>query len=362
MCARSRGGRSRTAPHSGNSRPHRPVRSSDSTTSTSGRPAPSSDSSSASAVRGQGSRSSGAVSARWCRVPAATGSPVRAAVAATRSTSAGSRAAAASRASATSPRCSTTPAASGRRTGGRRSAARPRRGRAARAERRPTSAANAIARAGPGQGPGQVEPVADLQHRGHLVGVLGAEHVAGAPGEAVQLGADVEQQVARLQHLTAGAVEQLGRGERVDQVHVAQPAVAVLQVGLDAVGDLPHLGPAVAGGVGELVEPAPDARAPGLPDGAADGVGQRLVAGDVPGLEQPQRGPQVRRGHLDGLARACARSGRARCRRPTAGTTSARRAARCPCGRRAAARGRGRSTARARDGPARPRRPGPRGR
>ena len=36
-CARSRGGRSRTAPHSGNSRPHRPVRSSDSTTSTSGR-------------------------------------------------------------------------------------------------------------------------------------------------------------------------------------------------------------------------------------------------------------------------------------------------------------------------------------
>ena len=156
---------------------------------------------------------------------------------------------------------------------------------------------------GPGQGPGQVEPVADLQHRGHLVGVLGAEHVAGAPGEAVQLGADVEQQVARLQHLTAGAVEQLGRGERVDQVHVAQPAVAVLQVGLDAVGDLPHLGPAVAGGVGELVEPAPDTRAPGLPDGAADGVGQRLVAGDVPGLEQPQRGPQVRRGHLDGLAR-----------------------------------------------------------
>ena len=93
-CARSRGGRSRTAPHSGNNRPHRPVRSSDSTTSTSGWPVPSSDSSSSRAARGHGSRSSGAVSASRCRVPAAIGSPVRAAVAATRSTRPGSRLAA----------------------------------------------------------------------------------------------------------------------------------------------------------------------------------------------------------------------------------------------------------------------------
>ncbi len=118
----------------------------------------------------------------------------------------------------------------------------------------------------------------------------------------MQLRADVEQEVTCLQDVAPGAVEQLGRGERVDQVHVAQPAVAVLQIGLDAVGDLPHLRPAVVGDLGELVEPAADPRPPGLPDGAADGVGQPGVAGDVPGLQQPQRGAQVRRRDLHGLS------------------------------------------------------------
>ena len=235
-------------------------------------------------------------------MPAATGSPVRAAVAATRSTSAGSRA--------------------GRRVAGQRHLPEvlddPRGERAAHRGAAQRGQAPAGQRGagraqahlggerdrarGARQRPGQVEPVADLQHRRHLVGVLGAQDVAGAPGEAVQLRADVEQEVTCLQDVAPGAVEQLGRGERVDQVHVAQPAVAVLQIGLDAVGDLPHLRPAVAGDLGELVEPAADPRPPGLPDGAADGVGQPGVAGDVPGLQQPQRGAQVRRRDLHGLS------------------------------------------------------------
>src|SRR4029079_19106494 len=103
------------------------------------------------------------------------------------------------------------------------------------------------------------------------------------PGEPVQLGPDVEQQVARGQDVGARAVEQLRRGERVDQVDVAQAAVAVLQVRLDPVGDLADLGPAATGGVGELVEPSPDPGSPRLPDGAAAGCGQGPVGREGPG-------------------------------------------------------------------------------
>ena len=232
------------------------------------------------------------------------------------------------------------------------SAARPRRRTRRRA--RPRTAP------GPGRS-GRRSPA-----RRHLVGVLGAQHVAGAPGEAVQLRADVEQQVTASSTSRAGRSTQLGRGERVDQLDVAQPAVAVLQVGLDAVGDRPR--PCVQrswAAVGELVEPAADPRPPGLPDRAADGVGQPGVAGDVPGLQQPERGAQVGRRDLDGLP-----GGAHGVVEPDPGVPQrvpqlARRAARRPCGRRAAARGRGPSTARARAGPARrprPARRGPRGR
>ncbi len=62
-CTASRGGRSRTAPHSGNSRPHSPVRSNASTTSTSPEPVVSSENSASRADFGHGLRSSGARSA-----------------------------------------------------------------------------------------------------------------------------------------------------------------------------------------------------------------------------------------------------------------------------------------------------------
>ena len=80
MWTTSRGGRSRTAPHSGNSLPHSPVRSSASIVATAGGPAASITSRSLSAGRGQGVRSSGAASdnrpaltppseARWWPTP-----------------------------------------------------------------------------------------------------------------------------------------------------------------------------------------------------------------------------------------------------------------------------------------------------
>jgi hypothetical protein len=153
----------------------------------------------------------------------------------------------------------------------------------------------------PGQRAGQLEPVAQLQHGRHLVGVLGPQHVPGAPGEPVQLRAHVEQQPLGVQHVTGRAVDELGRGEGVDELHVAQPAVAALQVGLHAVRDVTDLAPARVRALDDLVEPAADPGPPRLADGVAHAVGECGVARDVPDLEQPERGAQVGGRHLHGL-------------------------------------------------------------
>ena len=255
------------------------------------------------------------------------------------------------------------PRSSGRRTGGRRSAARPRRGSADAGRAQAHLGGERDRARGPGQRPGQLEPVADLQaptpprRRPGRAARRGRARRGGAAPCGRRAAGHGLQDVARR------AVEQLGRGERVDQLHVAQPAVAVLQVGLDAVGDSPDL---ASSGRGR--PSASSSNRPRIPARQACRTADcgpcptARVAGDVPGLQQPERGAQVRRRDLDGL------SGRAHGvvepdpRRSTAGTTAARRAGRRPCGRRAAARGRGPSTARARAGPARRRRPARRGR
>lgn len=109
------------ASHSGNSRPHSPVRSSASMVATAVGPADSSTSRSSSASRGQGSGISGAA-------------------AATRSTRPTSVSGRASRASTISPAYSTTPSSRGWRLGRRTSADTPLRGSAFSAVRSPVSA------------------------------------------------------------------------------------------------------------------------------------------------------------------------------------------------------------------------------
>ena len=137
----SRGGRSRTAPHSGISLPHRPVRSSASMGAIMCGPVPSRTSRSERASAGHGSRSSGAKSASRASVDAAIGSPVRADAAATRKIRPGSLLGSALRARTTSPLCSTTPSSSGRRIGDRRSFESPLRGSELDDVRKPTSTA-----------------------------------------------------------------------------------------------------------------------------------------------------------------------------------------------------------------------------
>jgi hypothetical protein len=119
----------------------------------------------------------------------------------------------------------------------------------------------------------------------------------------VQLGADVEQEHAGGLHVGGGPVDQLGRGERVDQLDVAQAAVAVLEVGFHPVRHIADLAPALLRAVGELVEPAADPGPPRLADRGADLLRELRVARDVPGLEQAEGGAQIGGGDLHGLAR-----------------------------------------------------------
>ena len=128
MWTTSRGGRSRTAPHSGKSRPHSPVRSRVSMTAMVSGPAANMTRRLSNASRGHGVGSSGAVSASRVSVDTEIGKPVTADAAATRSSNAGSLCGRASRASTISPAYSTTPSSSGRR-GRRRIADIPRRGK-----------------------------------------------------------------------------------------------------------------------------------------------------------------------------------------------------------------------------------------
>ena len=155
---------------------------------------------------------------------------------------------------------------------------------------------------GTGQGPGEFEAVGDVEARRHLVGVLRTQHVAGAPGHAVQLRAHVQQQFTAIEHVARRTVDELRRGQRVDQLDVAETTVPALEVRLDAVRDVTGLAPPVVGAVGDLLVPAPDARPPRLPHRGLDLLRQLRVAREVSGLQEPERGAQVGRRDLDGLS------------------------------------------------------------
>ena len=137
---------------------------------------------------------------------------------------------------------------------------------------------------------------ADLAQQGVLVGqpqggrdgslLLADQHVGGAAGAAAELVADVEQEGVGLLGLAGGLVGQLGRGDRAQHLALAQPAVGLLEVGLEQEGQLPD--PAGRGpGAGRAA-----GAAAGRPTGASC-RGWRCAAGR-PG-RRPRR-PAGRRG------------------------------------------------------------------
>lgn len=155
-----------------------------------------------------------------------------------------------------------------------------------------------------GEPPGQVVAVgqAEFVHPGELECVLGLHHVAGPPGPTVQLGAQVEHECAGRAHVHGRAVDELGGGQGVEELHVAQAAVTILQVGLHAVGDLPRARPPRARGLDQLIEATAHAGAPRLSGRGGEPLGELGVPGEQADLEKPQRDPQVGGGDADGLA------------------------------------------------------------
>ncbi len=233
MCTTSRGGRSRTAPHSGNSLPHKPVRSSASMVATAAGPAASITSRSLSAWRGHGVRSSGAVSdqpAKGRRRHRQTGGgrcgrhPQDQAGIAFGAGVAGQDHLAGELDDALVERTAHRPPQRGE------PAARQRVGRGA----QPGVDVVADGAGRVGKHARQVESVADAQRGADLVGVLGQQQFTAAAGDPVQFGADVEQcevslaeRFGRRGQRSAGIdVGELRDRQGVEQLNVAQAAAA----------------------------------------------------------------------------------------------------------------------------------------
>ena len=195
-------------------------------------------------------------------------------------------------------------------------------------------------RAGGGGQPGMSASAdSSPQRRRHRVLLLEQQPVAGPAGAAVQL--DPGRRAARRRPSSSDGVvalpeEAAGRLGPVQGVDVAQPAAALLEVGLEQEGHLAGRLVAAAHPAGELVEPALGPLLPLLERPAGEVVGEVRVAGEVADLQQ--RGGRVevvgRQGQR--LARRCAPRGRASGPRPRSGTRCDRRGRRCRLGRCAA--------------------------
>jgi hypothetical protein len=103
--------------------------------------------------------------------------------------------------------------------------------------------------AGGGHRSHEVVGVGEAERVGHLVLVLQQQLVVLAPRHAVELDADGGQERGGpLEGGQIGVVGQLGRvlGDGAQHAHVAQPAVALLEVGLEEEGDVARGSPALA--------------------------------------------------------------------------------------------------------------------
>ena len=126
--------------------------------------------------------------------------------------------------------------------------------------------------------------------------VLEPQHVAGPPLLPVQGDADVDERaVAAVEHgEVVGRHDEVGVGRPPQRVHVAQPAVAVLEVGLEQVGDVAGLAPALDDLGAQGVEPAPAVAPPPRERPRVTSRGAELVvAGQRPGAEQRRRRVEV---------------------------------------------------------------------
>ena len=198
--------------------------------------------------------------------------------------------------------------------------------------RQAPSAIQPIVRAAAGDVGHQLVGRAGADGRGHGVLVLEPQHVAGPAGDAVERDADVDEPAVALveQGEVVGRHEQVGVGGPPQRLHVAQPAVAVLEVRLEQERDVAGLGAPLDHLRAQGVEPAPAvATPPGQPLGGQPGrpAPRRRRGSGRSASRSPCRG---RRRRAPAGRRTSARRGRASARRPTAGTRARSPPRRCP--------------------------------
>ncbi len=120
----------------------------------------------------------------------------------------------------------------------------------------------------------------------------------GSPGLDVDGVAHVQEVFARPVDRAVRAVGEPRRGEGGEAHVVAHPAARLLEVRLDEVGELAEALGARARGGEQVGEALARGAAPVREDRGARLLGERLVAGDVPQVEQPGRGGEVLGGDL----------------------------------------------------------------
>ncbi|BBX48970.1 hypothetical protein MCOO_49850 [Mycobacterium cookii] len=148
-----------------------------------------------------------------------------------------------------------------------------------------------------------------MQRRADLVGELGQHQIVPAAGDAVEFGADVEQRQVgagqRTQRVVGFAhgqpVGEVGDGQRVEQLNVAQSAAAHLEIRFGAVRDLAAAAPPGMSLFDEFAEQRLDSGPPLATDSVDEPIRELLVARDVPGIEHGQTRRHVGTGDLQGL-------------------------------------------------------------
>ena len=156
-------------------------------------------------------------------------------------------------------------------------------------------------RRGPADGAQQVVGVAEPQQPRHGVLLLLHEHVGRAAGDDLQ----------RVAHVGEGAYGVVGRpvrpvgdprgGHRPQAHQVAQPAAALLEVGLEVVAQVAVLGTALVPHLAQLGQPAPGRGTPVGEHAGAQPAHQRGLAGHRPGVQQAEQDRQVGAGQPPGL-------------------------------------------------------------
>ena len=143
----------------------------------------------------------------------------------------------------------------------------------------------------------QCVAVEQPQRAGHLVLLFEHEAVQAPAGDLVQHVTRVKHLLVGGPHLGSGGRGDPGRRDRLDGVHVALPAPALLEVGLKQEGQLAVEPRPLLVQRLELGQPGPGVGPPVLQGALAQPRRQVRVAPDVPGVQQPKGHLEVIAGH-----------------------------------------------------------------